>query len=56
MAVELIQVSQGGFDTHQYINQMNKGNGSLFLGMVEQYRTNFVLPENTSAAATEVNP
>ena len=56
VAVELIQVSQGGFDTHQYINQMNKGNGSLFLGMVEQYRTNFVLPENTSAAATEVNP
>ena len=48
IAVELIQVLQGSFDTHQYLNEMNKENGSLFQSMLEQYRSSYVLPENAS--------
>ena len=48
IAISVIEIDRDGFDAHGYLENLKKENDPMFAGMVENYRSKYLLP-TTSA-------
>ena len=46
IAVCLIQVKQDGFDTHEYLDAVKRGDDAFFKTKYKEFRNKYVLPES----------